>query len=234
MEFSQVSPLRIALLDDHAMIRYGQATRFAQESDFLIVGEYSSSRGLLEGLRTVKVDVLVLDYSLRPDELDGLNLIRLLRRRYPQMRIVISSAHEHSATVQLIIRAGVQGFVGKTQDIEKLIDAVRVVAAERMYLDPLMTAEFDPAFKIEATDDGQGDVLGLEGEDSVLVRSASLSIREREVLRCCLDGMSVTQIASKFSRSIKTISGQKQAAFRKLGVKNDTEMFKLHAHLGGF
>lgn len=234
MDFSKFSPLRIALLDDHAVIRYGQATRFAQEADFQIVGEYSSSRGLLEGLRTITVDVLVLDYSLRPDELDGLNLIRLLRRRYPEMLILISSSHEYSATVQLILRSGVRGFVGKTQNIEKLIDAIRAVAAGRIYLDPLMTAELDVSFKVELSAESQEMDAATEGEESVLLRSVHLSVREREVLRCCLEGMSVTQIAAKFSRSIKTISGQKQAAFRKLGVKTDTEMFKLHAQLGGF
>ncbi|MEV8761136.1 helix-turn-helix transcriptional regulator, partial [Klebsiella pneumoniae] len=55
----------------------------------------------------------------------------------------------------------------------------------------------------------------------------SLSPREREVLRCCLDGMSVTDIAEKFARSVKTISGQKQSAFRKLGVRSDNELFKI-------
>jgi len=58
-----------------------------------------------------------------------------------------------------------------------------------------------------------------------------LSPREREVLRCCLEGMSVTQIAEKFARSVKTISGQKQAAFRKLGVRNDNELFKIQHQL---
>lgn len=64
-----------------------------------------------------------------------------------------------------------------------------------------------------------------------LLNDPTLSPKEREVLRCCLDGMSVSQISRKFMRSMKTISGQKQAAFRKLGVRTDAELFKLQHSL---
>ena len=59
----------------------------------------------------------------------------------------------------------------------------------------------------------------------------TLSPKENEVLRCFLDGLRISQIASKFSRSIKTISGQKQAAFRKLGIRTDAELFKVQRKL---
>ena len=68
----------------------------------------------------------------------------------------------------------------------------------------------------------------LEALD-MLVKNGELSFREREVLRCFLAGMSVTQIALKFERSIKTISTQKQAAYKKLGVRNDNEIFKIRS-----
>ena len=67
----------------------------------------------------------------------------------------------------------------------------------------------------------------------MLVRTRELSFREREVLRCCLDGMSVTQIALKFERSVKTISTQKQAAFKKLGLRSDNELFKIRSQFEG-
>ena len=66
---------------------------------------------------------------------------------------------------------------------------------------------------------------------NMLALSPDLSKREQEVLRCCLDGMSVTQIAVKFSRSIKTISSQKQKAYKKLGIDNDYELFKIREKL---
>jgi len=67
--------------------------------------------------------------------------------------------------------------------------------------------------------------------DNVLADHPHLSPKESKVTRCCLEGMSVFQIANKFLRSRKTISGQKQPAFRKLGISTDTELFKLQNQL---
>ncbi|QTD31479.1 response regulator transcription factor [Pseudomonas fluorescens] len=228
MKWSNASPLRIAMLDDHPLIRSGVSTRLAQESDLKLVAAYAGSREMLAGLREASVDLLILDYTLQQGELDGLNLIKLLRIRHPAVRILVSSSAEAVATMSLAMRAGVKGFVGKSQDINELVAAIRVVASERIYLPPAVTLElgFVPA-------EQAGDVIGSEGEtsDSALSESPMLTPREQEVLRCCLDGMSVSGIAAKFTRSRKTISGQKQSAFRKLGIRCDTELFKIQDQL---
>lgn len=227
MKWSVVSPLRIVLLDDHALIREALKVRLSTESDFKVVGVYSGSPELLEALRSESVDLLVLDYQLRDGELDGLRLIQLLRSHYPELRILIYSSVERPATVNMAIRAGANGFFGKSQETEELMRAIRMVALDRLYLSPSMAAELDTTPKASAASE--------EGEASdgvgTLVNYPSLSPKEREVLRCCLEGMSVSQIANKFLRSRKTISGQKQAAMRKLNVRTDTELFKLHLDL---
>lgn len=68
--------------------------------------------------------------------------------------------------------------------------------------------------------------LGHTGQD-LRTDYDILSPREREVLRCCLEGLTLTQISEKFSRSIKTVSAQKRAAYRKLGIQNDCQLFKI-------
>lgn len=228
MKWSVVSPLRIVLLDDHALIREALKVRLSTESDFKVVGVYSGSPEMIEALRTEKADLLVLDYQLRDGELDGLRLIQLLRSHYPEMRILIYSSVERPATVNMAIRAGANGFFGKSQETEELVRAIRMVALDRLYLSPSMAAELDstPKTPTAAPEDGEtGENVGM------LVNYPALSPKEREVLRCCLEGMSVSQIAGKFLRSRKTISGQKQAALRKLNVRTDTELFKLHLDL---
>lgn len=228
MKWSVVSPLRIALLDDHALIREGLKIRLSTESDFRIVGVHSSSAELQEALRTESADLLILDYQLSDGELDGLRLIQLLRSHYPEMRILIFSSLERPATVNMAIRAGANGFFGKSQQTEELVRAIRMVALDRLYLSPEMAADLDttPAVQVPGTTDG----ASVAGGDA-LVDYPALSPKEREVLRCCLEGLSVSQIALKFMRSRKTISGQKQAALRKLNVRTDTELFKLHLDL---
>lgn len=229
MKWSNLARLRVALLDDHAIIRSGFANRLSTERDIEVVALYGSSRELLAGLRNETVDVLVLDYTLQQDELDGLNLIRLLRIRFPDIRILIFSATESPATISLSLRAGVRGFLGKSQELDELLVAVRTVAAERIYLDKMIALDLGhvPGYR----DDEDSDTDTADGRGAVLVSNPLLSPREQEVLRCCLQGMSVSQIAIKFTRSRKTISGQKQSAFRKLGVSSDIELFKIRSEL---
>lgn len=225
MKWSVVSPLRIVLLDDHALIREALKIRLSTESDFVVAGVYSSSAELIDGLRREKADLLVLDYQLRDGELDGLRLIQLVRSHYPDLLILIFSSVERPATVSMAIRAGANGFFGKSQETEELTRAIRVVAHGRLYLPPSMAAELEQTRKTASTNSTNSEP---ERNVGALVDYPALSPKEREVLRCCLEGMSVSQIASKFLRSRKTISGQKQAALRKLNVRTDTELFKLH------
>lgn len=226
MRWSESTPLRIALLDDHALIRDALKARLSLESTFKVDGVYSTSRGLMEGLRETPVDLLVLDYQLSDGEMDGLRLIDWLRRQYAELRIVVFSSMERPATVSMSIRAGARGFVGKSQESDDLIRAIRTVALDRVYLAPNMAIELD---KLPVPPDQGASEDNLANH--ALADFSELSPKESEVLRCCLEGLSVSQIAEKFSRSRKTISGQKQSAFRKLGIRTDTELFKLHNHL---
>lgn len=229
MQWSVVTPLRIAVLDDHSLIRLALNARLKRENDFSVVGVFSASADLISALREIEIDLLVLDYQLHDGELDGLHLIRLLRKQYPKLLILISSSAEKPAIVNLSIGAGANGFLGKSQPVDDLVVAIRTVASGHMYLSSQMAFELDrkPVSGQEQQTAIHGDLVG----DAVLVRNAALSPKEREVLRCCLEGMQVSQIAQKFMRSTKTISGQKQSAFRKLGIRTDVELFKLQRNL---
>ncbi|MDD2047805.1 response regulator transcription factor [Pseudomonas putida] len=211
--------LKVALLDDHAIVRHGLVNRLAQESEFELVGVYARSRDLMSGLATAPADVLLLDFVLGPDELDGVLLIRALRVKYPECRILVFSTHHDSATVILALRVGARGFLGKGEDMSQLVKAIRVVASGAVYLSP------DMAYRVaEAT------AVNYDGDEknrADAIRYVSLSNREQEVIRCYLAGMTITDIAEKFNRSIKTISSQKAAAFRKLGVVSNNELFKI-------
>ncbi|SDV01970.1 response regulator transcription factor [Pseudomonas mucidolens] len=211
--------LQIALLDDHAIVRHGLVSRLVLEPDFEVVGVYASSRELMAGLATNPAEVLLLDFALGPYELDGVSLIRALRVKFPKCRILVFSTHHDAATVILALRIGARGFLGKGEGMCQLIDAVRLVASGAVYLSP------DMAYRVaEATAVNDG---GEEKSRDHALRFVSLSAREQEVIRCFLAGMTITDIAEKFSRSIKTISTQKSSAFRKLGVISNNELFRL-------
>lgn len=223
---SQTSKMiRIVLLDDHTVVRHGLSARLLEEVDFRIVGAYATSKELMADLEKLQVDVFVIDYALGEEDIDGLHLVRALLKRLPGCNVLVSSAYYNAATVALALRAGAKGYVGKGQALDELVNAIRTVAEGKIYVSAGMTAELMAMTPLSSSQDTivTGGDFFQNGYD--------LSPREREVLRCCLDGMTVTQIANKFARSVKTISGQKQSAFRKLGIRNDGELFKIRQHL---
>lgn len=225
MKWSTQFPLQIAVLDDHSLIQMALQLRLSREPDFRVVGAFSRSRDLIAALASLRVDVLVLDYALGATELDGAHLIGLIKRRFPATRILVASSTETPSVVRLALAAGAGGFFGKSEDAELLVEAIRRVAHESVYVSPGL------AYRVESllVDDRRHNELAL-GERQLL-EEPTLSPKEREVLRCCLDGMSVSEISRKFMRSMKTISGQKPSAFRKLGVRSDAELFKLQHSL---
>nr|WP_198298461.1 response regulator transcription factor [Bordetella genomosp. 8] len=218
--------MRVAILDDHVIVRYGLASCLATERDMAVVGSYESSYTMIAGLAAAPADVLLVDYSLGPEQIDGVSLIRALKAKFADSRIIILSSHYDPAIVALAMRVGADGFVGKSQSVDHIAKAIRAVAAGRRYLAHDMAYRLEEA-SVRCVDLDREMPAPLPKDDAVLLAGVPLSVKEREVIRCFLDGMSVTQISEKFNRSKKTISTQKQTAFRKLGVTSDGELFKI-------
>lgn len=215
---------QIAVLDDHPLIGKAMQYRLAQEPQLDLAGAFAQRQQLMAFLQLHPLDILVLDYMLGEDQLDGLQMVKQLRLHYPQLKILVSSAVEKPAIVQLLLKAGVQGFVGKSHDQEVLIDAIHQICRGKRFLTPDMMLELD---KFQESDREMHDYLTpRQAGDDISLLLRELSPREIEVIRCYLDGLSITQIAGKYARSRKTISGQKQTALRKLGLRSDLELFK--------
>ena len=212
----------VMLLDNHEMVRQGIELGLSKEADLDVIGSFGTGRELLDALAQRPADIVVMDFILGPSDLDGLSLIRTLNRRFRTCKPVVVSSHYTSATVLLALKAGSWGVLGKTQKLTELIAAIRMIAQGRVYLQPCMLPALQgvhPMFDVAAMKSK------MDFSDPVRL-NACLTPKEQEVLRCFLDGMSVNSIAAKFSRSASTISTQKQSAYRKLGIKSDSELFK--------
>lgn len=226
------TPIRVAILDDHAVVRHGIKAHLAEQHDIAVVASLAHSHELLQWLKKNPVDVLLLDYSLGPDEIDGLNLIQMIRSRFADCRILVSSAFNAPTTVALTARAGARGFFGKDESLRDLVRAIRNVYAGGTYFncqlgtDAALAARM-PTSRPEASSSARTEPGDASAELSLASPRAKLPLspREYEVLRCCLAGMTISDIAIKFSRSPKTISAQKHAAFRKLGIRSDYELY---------
>ncbi|WP_176300476.1 cable pilus system response regulator transcription factor CblR [Burkholderia vietnamiensis] len=220
-------PICVVILDDHAVVQHGIATYLTERTGIEVAASFAKSRDLIRWLEANHADVVLLDYTLGPGEIDGLNLVKLVNTRFPACRILMTSSSDTPATVNMTMRAGALGFFGKSENLDELAHAIRVVASGRSYISAELS---DRMMSGMTTDPRMAEPKPASGDDTPSSDSGSsadlrLSPREHEVLRCFLAGMSVSDIASKFSRSPKTISAQKQAAFRKLGIRSDAELF---------
>lgn len=226
---SHATRYTVMLLDNHEMVRQGIELGLSKEADIEVIGSFGSGRELLETLSRHPADVVVMDFVLGAADIDGLSLIQALNRRFKQCRPIVVCSHYTPAIVSLALKAGSWGVLGKNEKLSELITAIRTAGQGRIYLQSCMLSVLQGA-------QSACDVKNLKSKldvSSPLPLSACLTPKEREVLRCFLDGMSVSSIAEKFSRSTSTISTQKQSAYRKLGIKTDSELFKFTQHFNG-
>ena len=218
------SSIRVRILDSMPVVHYAVATRFAQEYDLQLIGMARTAAELMTQIDEAPCDVLIVDYTLSRENADGVALLRRLARLAPNARVLVWASDASPAYATLALRAGAAGFIDKTHaDLNQLVHAVRTVASGRTCIED----QFRLVSAFGTSD--QGGNADPSFEDLV---SGLLSQREVEVLRCCLSALSISEAAHKFNRSVKTISTQKMSAYRKLGIRNDRELFKIAVGMG--
>lgn len=216
--------IRVVILDDHAVVQHGISSFLNGRNEISVLASFANSRDLICWLEANNADVVLLDYTLGPGEIDGLNLVKLVSTRFPKCKILMTSSSDTPATVNMTMRAGALGFFGKSESLSKLPEAIFAVARGRPYVSEELSGKLmSSAMPVAKTNAASGEAA--TSSDVGGPGNLRLSPREHEVLRCYLEGMSVSYIAAKFARSCKTISTQKQAAFRKLGIRSDAELF---------
>lgn len=205
--------VRVAIADDHPVIRMGMATTIADVPTFQWIGSASSSTELIALLDKTPCDVLVTDYAMPGGQYgDGLELLDLLKHRYSDMAIVVMTGMDRPAIVQAILSLGIENILSKADDMTHLTMAVQAAHVRRRYLSP--------------------SLVPLATASRKTPTAASLSPREREVLSLYLGGATINDIAECLQRSKQTVSTQKVKGMAKLGITSDADLFKHAAELG--
>ena len=124
--------MRIFLTDDHAILLGGLIKILNTEDDMEVVGSAGSVQETLDKLTQLKIDLLITDYNL-PDG-DGLGLVQRVKRKYPNMKLMVLSMHDESHLVKEILKEGIDGYILKKDSHNELISAVRAIKNGKMYL----------------------------------------------------------------------------------------------------
>jgi two-component system invasion response regulator UvrY len=197
--------IRIAIVDDHAMVRAGLRQFFADQPDFAVVGEAASGRAALELVRAGGIDVLLLDISM-PDQ-SGVDALAAIRARAPALPVLILSglAEAHYAT--RLLRQGASGYLNKDCDPDEVVKAIRTLARGRKYIS---------AGVAERLAEGLGGGDGLPHEQ--------LSARELQVFLHLAQGETIGHVALTLSLSVKTVSTYRARVMEKMGLASNSDL----------
>ncbi|HVF17161.1 MAG TPA: response regulator transcription factor [Steroidobacteraceae bacterium] len=201
------NPIRVMIVDDHAILRAGVREMLQDEEDISVVGEAGSAEETLQLLANgTEVDVVILDVTL-PGQ-SGLDLLKTLRRDRPDLQILVLSMHPERSFAVRLMRAGANGYVPKMIVPDELIRAVRAVGAGRRYITPIV-AEL---LASEAASEEDGPLHNR------------LSERELQVFTRIARGVSPAVMANELGLSVKTVSTYRARILEKMGMRSNAEI----------
>lgn len=200
--------IRLILSDDHPAVLSGVRHELERAPTIEIVGTAASTDELIALLTRTPCDVLLTDYAMPGGAfVDGLPLLRYLRRTWPEVKIIVLTTIDNPAVLQEIAKSGVHGVLSKLDDVDHLIAAAHAVYAGATYFSPSV---------VERT----------RAPATAPRPTQPLTPREAEVIRLYTSGMSIGEIALQLNRAKQTVSAQKVRAMKKLGVERDADLFQ--------
>jgi len=201
---------RVLIVDDHPAVREALARRISRQPDLEVCGEAPDMAGALRLVSETHPDVAVIDISLKSGS--GLDLIKRIKDRNDDIRILVWSMYSESLFARRALRAGALGYVNKDQATDKIVDAIRRVLTGKVWLSESATEKIL-----------QGSVGTRE---SLAGRSPAeaLANRELDVFRLIGEGLKTAEIAQRLNLSIKTVETYRDRIRLKLNFDSGTEL----------
>lgn len=198
--------IRIAIVDDHAIVRAGLRQFLSEQVDLRVTGEASSGREALDLVRAGEVDVMLMDLSL-PDQ-SGVETLAAIKARKPELPVLILSGFPETHYATTLLRQGASGYLNKECDPEEIATAIRTVFRGRKYITPAVA---------ELLAEGLGAAPDQAPHDT-------LSERELQVFLRLARGETVGHIADGMSLSVKTVSTYRSRVLEKLSLNTNSEL----------
>ena len=195
-------PIRVVLVDDHAILREGLRAMIAMCGDIVVVGEAADGPAGVAVAERQRPDVVIMDIAM--PGMGGCHATQIIRERLPSARVLILSQHENWQYVVKAMQAGASGYVRKRSAGSDLLTAIRALAAGETFVDPVVAS---------------GAVRALARVDHARPGDPSaLTPRERQILSLIAEGRTGPEIASALSLSSKTVSWHRTNLMDKLDV----------------
>ena len=208
--------IRVAIVDDHAIVRAGLRMVLEADTDFEVVGEADTAADALALAREHQPDVVLVDINL-PDE-SGLRLAEKITQAHPMIRLLMLSVHDDPEIVRESVRIGAHGYLRKDTTPADLRAAIRAVHGGDAYFSPSVARALAEALR--------------EGPAPVPPALERLTTRERDVLARIARGLANKEIAAELGISVRTVESHRDSLMRKTGHRNVAALTRLAIESG--
>lgn len=199
--------LNLLLVDDHAIVTDGLRSLLSTDSMFDIKGEARNGKEALEMLSYLKVDLVLMDIDM--PQMNGIEALKVIRKEYDQVRVIILTMHDEKAMIKLLLDAGADGYLLKNSPKEDLIKAIEAVMAGQQHLSEEVNSV------LLSSDKPQSGAL------------SQLTEREVEIVKLIAEGLSNKEIGEKLFISHRTVDTHRTNLMQKLGVHNIAGLVRL-------
>jgi DNA-binding NarL/FixJ family response regulator len=201
---------RIMLVEDHTLLRAGLRALLSQEPDIEIAGEAGDGRDAVRLIASLAPNLVLMDLSMPGT--NGIEAIFEIKKRFPQVKVLVLTLHRSDEYIQESLRAGADGYILKDASHDELRVAVRSVLSGKTYLSPDISSRVVHGYL--GSNGGGGGGSGLTSAWNVL------TLRERQVLKLVAEGGSNKYIAAYLSLSVKTVEKHRSNLMKKLDLHN--------------
>lgn len=201
---------KIYILDDHPLIREGLSKLINQEDDMSVTGMAAEGSIALEDLSRMNPDIIIVDLSLK--DINGLDFIKAVRTRYPQINTMVLSMHDENIYAERALKAGARGYIMKQEAAETVIDGIRSIVTGNIYV--------SEKIKSVLLDRIAGNLQRATG----ILPQECLTNRELEVFQLIGQGLATREIAQRLGLSTKTVEAHREHIKEKLHLNNGNEL----------
>jgi len=209
--------VRVVLVDDHPMVRERLTEVIQSNADFLVCGEAEGRFEALDVIATARPDLVVLDLTLKNS--NGIDLIKDVRARWPELKMLVVSMHDETLHAERAIRAGARGYITKQEATRKILDALETVCRGEIYLSEKVAMSI------------ARQVTGHPRAKPGLMMDR-LSDRELQVFELIGKGHSTRDIAAQLHLDMRTIETYRARIKEKLNLRNANDLLQHAIHWG--